>query len=487
MTAHPAPLTPVAMSVGSGDIGSAAPTVVLRTANTGSWAVACQARRNTDGRDGLSVDVGYHGDLHGDTMTPYLVRGGGPGIEIDRFVGASPDNRWLLVIRGQELLLVDDQRGEQFALPNADIRAARRHGGPETAVFDASSQRVVYFRPNGDGSHVVIRDIRSSTEREIEIPRGRPWVVLPDSSGPWARLLVVMDDGDKNGRLEFPTVRTNAPRDDACTGPAVSSSTWGTDGDPATTMWMRLDSGEVLFDEAVIRPVGDKLVTRGPDGAIRYDNEAIVDAACHADVVAVVVEPLRLFAACVGSASERPIEVFGKGLRFSTPHTSNVHELGAPPRLLADTIMCTPRDGCSNAKDGSIIDLHGASYQLRRGARLLVQSGEDYGSLDLLTGAHKALRNLSGFVRATAGTFVAIDANVIDLERGEVVGFAPYPPLSVDTAGRVLIAPSETEEVAVPMGPLRWIVPVPSRPARSAPTTPSAPRPALQAGTPVRR
>ncbi|MCV4861180.1 hypothetical protein OFB63_34540, partial [Escherichia coli] len=65
---------------------------------------------------------------------------------------------------------------------------------------------------------IVIRDLERQREREIAIPKIAPWRIVPESTGSWARLLFVRDETDHNGRLDWPSVDTNAPLGQACTG-----------------------------------------------------------------------------------------------------------------------------------------------------------------------------------------------------------------------------------------------------------------------------
>ena len=69
-------------------IGTAHPVLVEELADNGTWLVICEARADTDHDGQIEVGVGFHGDMFGDKMLPYLVLGSGPGIAIDSYVAS---------------------------------------------------------------------------------------------------------------------------------------------------------------------------------------------------------------------------------------------------------------------------------------------------------------------------------------------------------------------------------------------------------------
>jgi hypothetical protein len=231
-------------------IGTPHPVQVITAADSGRWIVACQARSDTDGRDGIHVELGFHGDIRGDAMVPYLFRGGGDGQAIDDFVGASSDERWLVVLRNGKLVLVDDVAGTETTIVDADTRPDQRGHG-RVASFDHDSKRLVYFRRAGDDAHIVIRDLERQRERVVVIPKILAWRVVAELSGSWARVLFVREDTDHNGRLDWPTVKTDAPLGQACTGQAASYSTFGAEGDEIHDAWINLATGEVRENQSI--------------------------------------------------------------------------------------------------------------------------------------------------------------------------------------------------------------------------------------------
>jgi hypothetical protein len=60
-TAHASPL-----------ISTAHPVIVKQIADDGSWLVACEARKDTDG-DSKILSYGFHGHTYEDDLVPYLI------------------------------------------------------------------------------------------------------------------------------------------------------------------------------------------------------------------------------------------------------------------------------------------------------------------------------------------------------------------------------------------------------------------------------
>ena len=451
-----APANPVPFPAGTGDIGAAGPTLPLAIARDGGWVALCQARADTDGVPGIEVTSGYHGELGGDAMLPYFIRGGGLGVQIEQLITVSDDTKRVAFTRKGALEIFDAATGTTVALPDADLRGRRALGGPSTLSFSADGRLAVYFRPRGEGASVIVRDLTAGTEREVVLPKGTPWAVEPDPTGPWARLYALVDDTDGDGKVTPPQVRTNRAHDTACTGPAVSYSTYGMTGDRPKEMWLRLDTGQVISNENLLRPIGDKMLTRAGDGAIYVDKELVIPSDCKAAVTGVLVDPLRVLAACDGPARELPVESFGKGVRLKTPAIRNGADRG-PIDILTSPFHCTPRDGCFDARDGAVVDLHDKDYRSRRGDVLLLTKDEGFAILDLSTNAYRAFdkTEVNGFGERH---ILAGDA-LVELATGKTIGKLPAELFAIDDTGRGL-QPAKLAPGSMPVGPLRWVSPI---------------------------
>jgi hypothetical protein len=208
-------------------IGTAHPVLVQELAEDGSWLVICQAREDTDHDGKIEVGVGFHGDLVGDAMKPYLVFGSGSGMPIDELVSRDADSKWLAFVRRGKLV-ISDAAGHATELPNADSEASIASDG----------SRIVYSRGH---NLVVIRELPAGTERVIDAG-GAIWRAMLVDGGHWAGV-AVMRPGAK-----FPHEMTDEARG-ACHGRALASIDGGLVGDAPIVKWLDVDRG-VFVDAA---------------------------------------------------------------------------------------------------------------------------------------------------------------------------------------------------------------------------------------------
>jgi len=439
-------------------IGTPHPLQVITAADSGRWIVACQARSDTDGRDGIHVELGFHGDISGDAMIPYLFRGGGDGQAIDDFVGASRDDRWIAVVRNGKLVLVDDVAGTETTIVDADTRPDQR-GHARVASFDPSNKRLVYFRGVGGDAHVVVRDLERQREREVVIPKILAWRVVPESIGSWARVLFVREDTDHDGRLEWPTVKTDAPLGKPCTGRAAASSTFGATGDEIRSAWINLDTGEVRDAASILAYLDSDPISKAFDRSIRVGATTVVPATCDGELLAFARNPLRLVVTCAASGKSAPIELFGPAFHAKLDGTSAPRGAKREPRLIDSPYLCSGAETCNALDTGKPLHLRGGVVTMSK-AKILTHDREDYFVTDGDSGALHQLHGVDGYPVAAAGEMVAIGTSVIDISQARVLGEAPRRPIAVDEKGRALVASSGGDR-EFPSGPLRWIEPVP--------------------------
>ena len=453
-------------------IGTPHPVQPIAAAKSARWLVACQARSDTDGRDGIRVSLGHHGNIYGDAMVPYLFRGGGDGQAIDSFVGASRDERWLVVLREGKLVLVDDLAGTETIFVDADTRPDQRGHG-RIASFDHSSKRLVYFRKSGDRVNIVVRDLERQREREVGIPKILAWRVIPESSGSWARVLLVRDDTDRNGRLEWPRVRTNAPLGQACTGEAASFSTYGMEGDEIDRAWINLDTGEVRDDKSILAYLENDAISKAPDGSIRVGAATIVPASCDGELIAFSRNPMRLVVTCGGRGKAAPLELFGPKFHAKLEETSEERGAKREARLAESPYVCSDSETCHSFEAGKRVKLRGSVVTSSK-TKLLTEDGDDFFVIDGASGASNRLGGIDGYPVAATGDFVAIGTSIIDIARARVVGEVPRRPDAIDLKGRSLVSSSGGDR-EFPTGPLRWIEPTPVIADEASDDQPKAP------------
>jgi hypothetical protein len=216
-------------------IGTAHPVLVEELADNGSWLVICQARADTNHDGRIEVGVGFHGDMFGDKMLPYLVFGGGPGIAIDSYVASTDDDAWLAIVRDGKLELVETKTRKHTVVAGADVRDdGVPFGGSRVAAIGGG--RMLYFRSD----RIVIRELASGQEREVAVT-GTPWRAEIDSKGAWARI-AVMPAGHA-----FPVAQTTlAAR--GCRGEPRAYSSGGIDGE-WTVRWLDVEHATLVDKE----------------------------------------------------------------------------------------------------------------------------------------------------------------------------------------------------------------------------------------------
>jgi hypothetical protein len=222
-------------------VGTAHPTVVEAAARDGSWIAICQARKDTNGDGKIEIQVGHHGDVWGDTLTPFVIRHAGEGEPIDLLVDFNRD-RWLVALRQQKLAIFDALTGAWQELPRADLRDDGVPLGPHRAASVANAaERMVYFK---DDQTMIVRDLATAIEKTVKVPGAKLWRVEVEPLGHWAKVYAIQKDTDGDGKLTWPSVRTSLSSR-GCRGPIASYSTGGWDGDKPDELWLDLATAKV--------------------------------------------------------------------------------------------------------------------------------------------------------------------------------------------------------------------------------------------------
>ena len=244
----------------SGTIGGVGPVRVEAAAADGHWIVLCQARRDTNGDGRLGVSVGYHGDLGGDEVRPYVVRGEGEGELIDAFIDASADGRWLAVVAKNKLALWGTRSTERVdlsrlgALPTLGSHPL----APAPLSFDPASARFLYHRERaGQRRRAILRDLATGAEQVLAHGTGLLYGGYLPGTGE-AVLLV----HPARGHARLPAT-TLAPR--GCRGNASSASFWG--GSKLEHVVVPLDVPARAPTPRATEPPDERWLATAPDGA----------------------------------------------------------------------------------------------------------------------------------------------------------------------------------------------------------------------------
>ena len=304
-----------------GVFGTDHPVVLEAAAPDGRWLSICQAREDTNGDGQTAVDYdGHHGYNMGDALRPYLVVGGGPGHAFDELLGHDPTGRYVAIREGLCLALVDTVERTATTLPDADVRDHHRWYGQHRAVsFSAAGDRLLYFRGDASGGHVVVRSLPDGRETAIQPGPGLLWRAALDPAGRWVVIKSVL-----GGRWPAAGV-TMAPR--SCRGWLYEHG----DDDPADLV-IRLapaTGGPPREIPGLAMPLGDEMLVRAADGAIVAQapggqTRVAVAASCRGRVVHADAARKLVVAACASDrdAHERvPLTFHGPGMAKKVGHT----------------------------------------------------------------------------------------------------------------------------------------------------------------------
>lgn len=455
----------------------------------GHWAAICQARADTNGDGKISVSVGRHGDMHGDAMEPYFVRGDGAGKPIDAFVGADRSGRWVVLARAGALWLLDTFTDHETALPKGlvdDGSSPLPTRG--TVSFDEAGRRLLYFRAGASGDEIVVRDLATGQE-QIAVPgAGKLWRAWLDPGGEVVWADVVASDTNNDGKIELPTQGTSLSQR-RCRGPITSYGVYGARGDQPVRRAIRevdgwkgaIDVPDALgaFGRAIIVRRADKAIVR-KDGA---DERVLVPAACNGRLVHAAPEEERLYVGCTAGA-KKDSDGFLRAPLLRVDGTAAPKPAGIEVQLSDNDEWHRDR-GLVYASDAHVLNLStGTIGTINVGPPMAVvgdhvlfarhSMGSPGGSnvLDLATGKRTKLAiELKGYGEdAHRGDLVALELEngssaVFDVAKIAVVGTFVGRPLALTPSGKVLVpVPDLTQKRSTDRlltGPLRWITPKP--------------------------
>jgi hypothetical protein len=446
-------------------LGTDGPLVVDAMAEDGSWVLLCQAREDTDGDGMVEVHVGFHGDTYGDELASYLIIGEGAGERVQDLIATDEVGGHLVVVRDDRMWLEHPATGTRVDLTalGADLTDDGSELLPHRAAgFDASGTQLVYIRDRDDKQVVVVRNLASGAEVEVDPGDGNLWRTRLDPHGEWVELWVIAKDTNGDGELTWPSVRTSLS-DRRCRGPISSYSTSGLEGDEPLMRIARVVGSTPLEIPSTISPLGSSLLVRGTNGElvmIETDGtrEVLVPAECGAMVTNIDIATSQLVVACTRS---QPAE-----LRIYRGH--NVTSLGAIRESPEeDDLDDLGRHVLGYGEDlGTIIiDVHTGQRRMVEGwQRVLARSGDNTlvnraGEFVLLTGPdERTLAKVSDYASAyRAGAFVAVGQIVVNVDTGDILGKFKGKALGVNTRGDILVSQGKPRELN--SGPLRWVTP----------------------------
>jgi hypothetical protein len=453
-------------------MGTAAPTLVLAVAPDGRWAVLCQARVDTDHDGRLEVRIGPHGDPYGDSLTPYLVEGQGPGVEIDHFLGADPTGRFLLLAVHGKPVLRDTTTGHDTELA----------GARSPMAFGAGGAELVYARVTGSAWTLVVRTLATGAETTLD-------------PGPGELLGMEIYDRARAVRV---VMKLRAPGDAAevhhsdryrgrCAGPAAASYEWGVVVSAREQRLVSLKDGRVRVVPEAIAPFADGWLRTLADGAVRFETfagdsvEMVGAGACkvlYTDRVG------RVIAACQ-EAPGWALRRFGAGgPRLLGTFDRDISRSGSP---FGRHFLLTERDAGDlivdvetgarrlSPKFQRVIAIRDDRTLVQRDTELVVLEGDGERVLGPIE-PYPRIFGVHDHRTAEAERLVLVGTLIVDMARGEIAGVVPdepplvlgglrwepfrYKPFGLTRDGWILVEspPQHPARVMseIALGPMHW-------------------------------
>lgn len=466
----------------AGDIGTSGYASVMASAPDGQWVLVCQARKDTDKDGKLGVSFGHHGELFGDDPEPYLIRGAGPGESLGEVAGVDPARRYIAVVRGKAMELLDTTTNQRVVLRGADTRYEAGLFDGARVAFDAEGQHLVYARP-GTKRKIVLRVLATGVEREITASRGElrnaeladGWVVahvfhaVPGQVGTQLH--------SRSGPAH--TVGGRRCRSDYPVPPHVNERHYAP-----------LAGGVATPRADVVTTLGPDLIVRAKDGALAIEHagtsKPLTPASCKGRVIARSAAHRSILVGCEGSGDPAELQLWQQGVLrtldvkmtnatedgFASPLARAEHELGTSSRFVRIPV------GTSQV----LIDLETAKTRelgeqyvaATHDTKVLLHRREGAFTIhDLATGASYQLPGTPPdmMIEAQRGRLFAAGPRsegtemgmLVDLDAWTVLGTFRGPALAVSTTGWVLqpspLPSPSVGQSASTWGPLRWVRP----------------------------
>ena len=204
--------------------GSSAPVVIQNASRRWKWVVACFATRDTDDDGKLDVSIGRHGETFGDELMPFLILDNAKIQQIDEYIAASPDHRFISVVRDGHLWLVDAQWGNwnDITLLGADVGADVRSWMTHPAVAFSLDGLAAFVRRSPNLSEVVLLQLRTSAATPLYKTEDNVVRVAFSANDNSLRIWRVQRGRESEFAEEFATTLGRR----TCRGPAASYSVY---------------------------------------------------------------------------------------------------------------------------------------------------------------------------------------------------------------------------------------------------------------------
>jgi len=450
--------------------GEGVPVTVLATAPDARWIAYCAAERDSNGDGRIEVAIKPGGELEGDALSARLLIAGKPARPIDELVLSDAQGRFVVVREAERYLLLDT-RGDgavDLTALGADLRTdVGALPGHRALAFDHRGEHLAYLRPGAQGRDLVLRALGSGSERVIPTSLAEIHRLEIATGDRHAILHAVVEDSNKNGRLDWPLPPARSPRA-ACQGPLPRIAARYPSGDRSVKVVVPLAGGKLEPVPDLITTLGSGLVRRAPSGEIVLHDAGkattLASAQCSGRLLYADAPRQALLIGCTGKNSVRAeVELVAPGFRKALKVAVQPTELDAQATSGPRLVPVYP------GADSLLVDLETRDVHTLEAGDLVLAVWEQRAllrnrqSLRIYDATRRSSQKLEGELARLPdllenGRFVFVSPLLVDLERAEIVGKSQLRPLALASDGRLLVAEGgapSAERLA--QGPLRWL------------------------------
>jgi WD40 repeat protein len=395
---------------------------------------------------------------------------GSTSYDMDEYAGSDPSGRVVAFAKNDKLTLLDTLNNTLVTL-DADTRAAQASFQQLRSVsFSDDGAWLAYAK---DDRNVTLRDLTTEHETTYTLEEPKLYRLRFAAGGRFLMLEVVVNDSNKNGKLQWltPERTQRAP----CPSPVPTYNVWQFPGDTPDTRLLDVQTGNMIAPQGFALAAGNVYVERTEDQALLVHEPGkpvrnVSSAECTGRVMHVDLVTGNLLFGCASAwGQRRNIFLRSTDSRIALNFDLAAYELDTRLPTAEPNIVLYPGNqtlvfNTRTRERWPLLD--GTRVLTIDGTTALVEHSQKLRLIKLNPDAsHSALTppvtrpEYAGVVRQ--GTWVSVGNEVFHLARNVHAGaFATADtPLSLSTAGQGLYPARSASPTTLGMGPLRWVPP----------------------------
>jgi WD40 repeat protein len=405
-----------------------------------------------------------------DAMFAYLARPPSEPLRVISLLASSTDGRFVVLLSQEQVPLLYDAQADSttpLAEEDLDLRADGLRGAFRSVAFSPDGSRLAILS-RGQSPRVTLWELPRGSKTTVAPVGTKIWRVGFDASGEYVVLQEVLDDTNKNGRLDWP-IPERPLRNTQCSAMIGALDAWVPTGDTAVTTIASVKGGKAKRVDGFIAALGTNLVTKNageplvvssPGGTKRI---SAID--CDARVIAVSGRFGQILTSCSDKNGHPVLELSSlRGSRkyeyevptsftdWTEPEVSRFRALYAGVHTylvdfrLAQVSPMQERDQLLAQGDAGVI--------IRRANQVLLVNPDSGRSEVLLEDVRSGARIVLG------PGHVQVGQDLISATHGKKLGRVELPSVFVSSNGCALVARGRRADGdALLTGPLQWICP----------------------------